>query len=236
MNEQLFSWRLILLTSLIFITIFFLYELTPLDIWIQDHCYNFEVNEWLVDRHASKLKLIFYTGPKKIIIVFGVINLLLFILSFKKYSLKQFKWSFLYIALCLAIIPTVIASMKYVTNTYCPWDNERYGGSVPYVKVIEPYPDDFMQSSKGKCFPAAHPSGGFALFCLFFVSLKRIYKLSGLLFPFLLGWTMGIYQMLKGAHYLSHNLATFFIALILCSVIYKVMFSLRKVQNANTFS
>jgi len=47
---------------------------------------------------------------------------------------------------------------------------------------------------------------------------------------------MGIYQMLKGAHYLSHNLATFFIALILCSVIYKIMFSLREVQNANTFS
>ena len=33
------------------------------------------------------------------------------------------------------------------------------------------------------------------------------------------GWVMGIYQMLKGAHFLSHTIVTMLIALIIVQVL-----------------
>lgn len=38
-----------------------------------------------------------------------------------------------------------------------------------------------------------------------------------------LGWTMGLYQMLKGAHFFSHTLATMILAWILCQATYYVI-------------
>ncbi|MEI3479028.1 MAG: phosphatase PAP2 family protein [Bilophila sp.] len=61
--------------------------------------------------------------------------------------------------------------------------------------------------SRGKCFPAGHASGGFALMMLFFAFPRRL-RWFGLALGLAAGWWMGLYQMLRGQHFLSHTLFT----------------------------
>ncbi|MBF0126131.1 MAG: phosphatase PAP2 family protein [Magnetococcales bacterium] len=83
------------------------------------------------------------------------------------------------------------------------------------MSVFSSYPVDFKPERPGKCFPAGHPSGGFAFMMLFFVFQSRRAKILGLLLGLTLGWVLGIYQMLKGAHFFSHVLVSMVVAWII---------------------
>ena len=61
---------------------------------------------------------------------------------------------------------------------------------------------------RGRGFPAGHASGGFALVALAGLAATRRSRRIALAIGLALGTMMGIYQMLKGAHYLSHTLIT----------------------------
>jgi membrane-associated PAP2 superfamily phosphatase len=91
---------------------------------------------------------------------------------------------------------------------FCPYELTRYGGDVPYVKLFERFPDDARPERRGVCFPAGHASGGFALLALSGLAATRRGRLLGIAIGLAVGPWMGIYQMLKGAHYLSHTLIT----------------------------
>ena len=39
-----------------------LFEITSIDIWLQDHFYNFELKQWLVNRDEEIPRYIFYAG------------------------------------------------------------------------------------------------------------------------------------------------------------------------------
>lgn len=197
-----------------------LFEMTDLDLWVQDSLFNFETGSWLVDRNAVVPRLLFYTGIKGMIIAFGVILLARYGLSFRTKSrvakerpgVRQ-RW--LTVILSLIVVPLTIATMKDVTNIYCPSQIERYGGDRPYVKPFEPYPEACIRCDSGRCFPAGHASGGFPLMALARLFGDRRRKMAGLGAGVALGWVMGGYQMMKGAHFLSHTVVTMVMAWIL---------------------
>ena len=60
----------------------------------------------------------------------------------------------------------------------------------------------------GHCFPAGHASGGFALLALGWLSDRRAWRIAGTGTGLAAGSVMAAYQMAKGAHFLSHSLAT----------------------------
>jgi membrane-associated PAP2 superfamily phosphatase len=222
------SWSSIAIIALSFVIAFYLYHLTSLDLIIQDYLYNFQTKQWLINRREPTLRWIFYSAPKRALITFAAINLVLFALSYKIKSLAHNRWAFLYVTLCLTIVPIIISLLKDVTAVDCPWDLTRYGGYATYVKPLQSYPEPMIPIKIGKCFPGGHASGGFALFSLFFISRKRLYKIIGFLIPIVCGGILSVYQMLKGAHFLSHNIATLFIAWTLCSILYKLAFYLER--------
>lgn len=76
----------------------------------------------------------------------------------------------------------LIALFKSQSNLMCPWDAAQPQGMTVVWSLI---------SKVGHCFPGGHASAGFAL-------------LSAILLGMLMGWT----QMLRGAHFFSHNLWT----------------------------
>ncbi|HEY8932811.1 MAG TPA: hypothetical protein VIM44_05825, partial [Rariglobus sp.] len=51
---------------------FLLFEFTSIDLWIQDFFFNFTTKQWLVDEDAPIPRLLFYTGPKALIIALAV--------------------------------------------------------------------------------------------------------------------------------------------------------------------
>ena len=125
--------------------------------------------------------------------------------------------------LSFIIIPVLVAGAKYFTNVYCPYQLDIYNGLYPFVRVLESYPADFIQPKVGRCFPAGHATAGFAFLGLFYAFRKRSFKISGLCIGLILGWTAGIYQMLRGQHFLSHTLFSMIAALTLICIINKLV-------------
>src|SRR5690606_28600525 len=110
--------------------------------------------------------------------------------------------------LTIATAPALVALGKATTDTFTPAQIRRYGGEVPYVKVIEHYPPGDHPAKRGRGFPAGHASGGFALLALAGLASSRRGRATGIAMGLTFGIVMGTYQMLKGAHYLSHTLVT----------------------------
>jgi len=116
--------------------------------------------------------------------------------------------------LTIVTVPVLAGIGKKYTNVFCPAEIRRYGGDVAYVKLCEPFPDNDRPARQGGCFPAGHPSGGFALMGLRYIRATRRWRNDVLALGLGLGCWMGFYQMLKGAHYLSHTVTTLLVVWI----------------------
>jgi membrane-associated PAP2 superfamily phosphatase len=197
-----------------------LFELTPLDLWVQDHFYDFSTRRWLVDGSDPLLRTLFYNGPKILLIAFAVALAALIAgpARWRTALGPQAVAGRRALAVVLATLvagPVLIGIGKATTDIFCPSEIHRYGGDVPYVRVFECYPPGQRPARRGRCFPAGHASGGFALLSLACLSSTRRGQLIGLSIGVGLGSLMGVYQMLKGAHYLSHTLLTALISWLL---------------------
>lgn len=194
-----------------------LFEFTELDLAVQDRLFDFGTKRWAVDAQDPLGRALFYTGPKvAFIIPLGIAVLTLALGPARWRDRLQFGRRDVWVAfLTMATVPILAGLGKKHTDTFCPSEIRRYGGDVPYVKLCEPYPADDRPERRGHCFPAGHASGGFALLGLVWLRRTRAWKIGGLALGVGLGWWMGGYQMLKGAHYLSHTVVTMLVAWIM---------------------
>lgn len=202
-----------------------LFQFTNLDIWVQDHIYDFANHRWPIAKEDTLPRILFYSGAKITIgIVAGVLLFwLLWPVRWRPKSLRQWelpwpKRRLWLVALCIAIIPLTIGIMKGRSDLYCPWSIDRYDGDRPHLHFFDPLPTDYPPDC-GQCFPAGHASGGFALLGLYYLADSRRGRWLGFAIGMTAGWVMGIYQMLKGAHFLSHTIVTMLIALIIVQVL-----------------
>ena len=201
-----------------------LFEFTQLDLALQDRFFDFATGRWWIDARDPVWRTLFYTGPKVAIIALAV--------ALAAVALGPVRWRMrltmarrdVFVALLtLASVPALIGLGKNVTNVFCPSEIRRYGGKIPYVALCSPYPDDDRPATRGHCFPAGHASGGFALLGLAWLRRTRPAWWVGLALGLGTGGMMGLYQMLKGAHYLSHTLVTLLVAWILALVWRRVL-------------
>lgn len=204
---------------------FALFEFTDLDLHLQDHFYDFTKHQWFFDKQDVWPRILFYTGPKWVLGVVGglLIVWLLVPVRWRPQSLQkvQLPWParrLWFVLLCLAIVPATIGFMKKRSDLYCPWSIDRYGGDRPHLHFFEPLPPNYPPDC-GKCFPAGHASGGFALLALYYLGRTRRGQLLGLSMGMVAGWTLGLYQMLKGAHFLSHTIVTMLIAALIAQAL-----------------
>jgi membrane-associated PAP2 superfamily phosphatase len=197
---------------------FLIFEYTGLDLAVQDKFYNFETQSWEVDGNSEAPRLWFYDGPKIVIILLGLCALALAVLPQKWRAKLPFvgigRRHFWIAFLTIGTVPAVIGQLKASTNIFCPSDIERYGGEMPYVRVVESYPEDNYPERRGRCYPAGHASGGFALVGLLGLAMTRRGQRLGITLAMTFGWSMGLYQMMKGSHYLGHTVITMLIAWI----------------------
>ena len=80
-----------------------------------------------------------------------------------------------------------------------------YGGYAPFERLFERMP---AHAAGGSCFPGGHASGGFALMAFYFGlrDVQARYARLALAVALALGMVMGWAQMMRGAHFLSHNI------------------------------
>jgi len=186
-------------------------EVTSLDLWVQDFFYDFAQRRWLIDAAAPVPWFLFYQGPKVALILFGL-GVLALIAGPQRwrgtFRLQQHRRELAAVFATLALGPSLIGIGKATTNLFCPAEIQRYGGDVPYVKMLECYPETQKPNRRGKCFPAGHASGGFSLFAIAGLARTRRGQRFGFAIGLGAGLWMGLYQMFKGAHYLSHTVVT----------------------------
>jgi membrane-associated PAP2 superfamily phosphatase len=197
------------------ITIVFIHY-NGLDIKFQSLFFDSHLKTWLVDSQDMDLKFIFYKFPKICIVIYGIalIFKLAYLFFNNQDTLLQKKLLFLILALIL--IPLTVAILKHYSPVVCPTRVNIFGGDREHVSPL-----DFLFNStisfngSGKCFPAGHASGGFALISLFFVMPSKRKKYLALAFSLTLGTIMGFYQIAKGVHYLSDTITTLTIAFVI---------------------
>lgn len=203
-----------------------------IDVKIQNYFFDFDKKIWIIDSSESIKKFFFYKLPKISFAIAAVACAVFAILGFKKKSQFAFqnRHKFLLIFLGMIFIPLIAGNIKKFTNIYCPSQLEIYGGNYPYVKILDSYDADFHQAKKGKCFPAGHAITGFALMILFFALEKKRNRILSLIFANLIGWITGIYQMLKGAHFLGDTLIAMLLCFLLAAIITKIYYRFIKTE------
>lgn len=206
------------------IAVFFLFELTTIDLTIQNYFYNDISHKWLlIHKKGSLLDICFYTGIKIAIIIFGVFILSLYVYSFKSTAavLREYRDGLLLVWLSIAIIPLIVGTLKSTTNVPCPYDFTHFGGEYPYIRVLDSMPHEIVK--RFKCYPAGHASGGFALMSLFFLFKEKKNRYIALAAALIIGWSMGLYKMFIGHHYMSHTVMTMMLAWLIILIIRKTI-------------
>lgn len=196
------------------------FEITDLDLPVQDWFFDFEKKTWLLPAPKESLlaDALLYRGPKALIIATGVLLLGFAVLPGRlRARLPHFTRAWRRAPLVVALLtlitaPLLVGFLKSATNIHYPCNIERYGGKVAYVRLFEKFTDANRPARRSAGFPAGHASGGFALLALAGVATTRRGVFAALAVGLGTGWLMGLYQMLRGVHYLSHTTTT----LLLC--------------------
>lgn len=187
-----------------------------LDLKFQSLFFNPDTKLWLVARDNMILKFIFYKFPKYIIAIYGI-SMILWAVKLRHYKENiELQKKLLFLILVLICTPLTVALLKHYSPIYCPNFIEEFGGDKLYISPFDMFNGTIFFNNTGKCFPAGHASGGFALISLYFVMPGKASKICSLLFGLFLGWIMGLYQIAKGTHYLSDTIVTLAIAYLLC--------------------
>lgn len=113
--------------------------------------------------------------------------------------------AFLFVAIAASI--AVVGALKAVTNVDCPWNLAGFGGDRPYVALFASRPAGLPHA---QCFPGAHSASGFALVGFYFALRDRSRRVAhgALIAACLIGMVFSLGQQARGAHFLSHDLAS----------------------------
>ncbi|MBL4589450.1 MAG: phosphatase PAP2 family protein, partial [Alphaproteobacteria bacterium] len=175
-------------------------------------------------RDSFFFSTILHEGGQGVFQVIVVILILVWAASFYVNIIKPYRKLLLYFAVVVPISIALTTNIgKLLTHVDCPWDLIRYGGDKPYLSIFASHPGTYTY---GKRFPAGHSSIGYSLFSLYFVLLeiapkKRFY---GLATGLLIGLLFGMAQQLRGAHFISHDLWTVGICLLISLLGYLILF------------
>lgn len=111
---------------------------------------------------------------------------------------------FCVMASCAALL---IVKLKHESVHACPWDLAMYGGKALWYPLF-----DWVNPTVelGRCWPGGHASGGFAIVAGYFALREKQPKWACyfLIAGLVMGSIMGAVQIVRGAHFLSHNLWT----------------------------
>ena len=193
-----------------------------LDLRIADAVFfNRPANEWIGAHTWWAVELI-HTGGGWFVRLIGLAALVTLLSGYLLPRLRRWRRDAAYLTLALILVPSVVGALQEVTNIDCPWDLDRYGGDRPYAGLLADRADDLP---RGACFPGSHSSSGFALMAFYFLSLGSRPRIARrmLAATALLGTIFSIGQQSRGAHFLSHDLASAMIAWFILLALWRLL-------------
>ncbi|MGE0483524.1 MAG: phosphatase PAP2 family protein [Gammaproteobacteria bacterium] len=175
-----------------------------LDFQLADLLYGWQGGAWSL-RHDFLVSKILHARAQKRSTAIELSTVVLALVSPYHPRLRRWRRGLAYVALTGLAGLAVVSLGKHLLPLACPSQLERYGGWLPNRLWLG---RDLVALGKG-CFPSAHASGGFALCGWYFYA--RYYGLSGAgryaAAALAAGAVLGFAQQIRGAHFLSHDLA-----------------------------
>lgn len=218
------SRRHAVLPGALFAALFAVAVLGHLDLRISDaFFFSQPANDW-IGSHSWWAVDLSHTGGGWLVRLIGLVALATLVLGFRLPRWRRFRRGAAYLALGLILVPAVVGALKQVTNVDCPWALKGYGGDRPYVSLFADRPDELPAA---QCYPGSHSSSGFALMAFYFLlhgPRPRIARWS-LAGAVLIGAIFSLGQQARGAHFLSHDLASAAIAWFLLLALSRLMLS-----------
>ena len=146
-----------------------------------------------------------HTGIKWVMVCVALVSLALAISAHWLVKLKPYQSALFWVFIGMVLSTSAVAILKHDSMHACPWDLTIYGGDLPFFDLFKNPP---AGTKSGGCFPAGHPSGGFALMAFYFAFRRYRARFAGamLWLGILMGLAMGLVQIMRGAHFLSHVL------------------------------
>lgn len=183
------------------------------DRWLADALFGLEGGHWVLREHWLTSTVI-HRGGKWLSLLAGLVVLALNLAALRRPRWAPLRRPLLYLLLASALGSASVSLLKAATDVACPWDLARYGGAR----------DDAGASALAAarvprlaCYPAGHASAGYAWVSLYFAALlwRPRWRWRGLAIGLAAGALFGAGQQLRGAHFLSHDVA----ALAVCWVV-----------------
>lgn len=211
------------LLSPFFVALIILYlfvELMGIDFWLAQKLYQLEGHHWSLRDHWLTFGVL-HSGGRILMISAGVILLSFCVLPkrFRKWGPSRREFALLFLS-CLSCV-LLIGLLKKWTHMDCPWDLVDFGGSNPFIPLWQKHPGTFPY---GRGWPAGHVSG---IYC--WLGLAWFQSRHGIANPrktilvvCVLGVIFGLGQQLRGAHFLSHDLATAIICWFLSGLFFQI--------------
>lgn len=141
--------------------------------------------------------------------------------SYQFSHLKVHRKSLLWVFVGMVVATTAVSILKHYNQHGCPWDIAMYGGDLPLFELFATPPAGV---EAGRCFPAGHPSGGFALMAFYFSFMhsKPRFANKMLWLGLAMGLLMGMAQVMRGAHFLSHVLWSGWVVWVVLLLLYRI--------------
>lgn len=192
-----------------FVAIFFLVEWFGLDRAIAHALfYSPGPRQWLGSGAGNWwARDLIHDGGRWLARSLGAWALVMWLASFAWARARPWRRTAGFVFLAMATSILIVGALKTVTNVDCPWDLAEFGGDRPYVALFADRPNLLPRA---QCFPGAHSSSGFALVCFYFVFRDRSRRVARwALATAGLVWALFSFgQQARGAHFLSHDLAS----------------------------
>lgn len=198
------------------------------DLWLADAIYGWEGHAWSLHDNFITQTMLHVQGKRiSTEVWYGVAVLLLISLALP--WLRRWRMPLLYLLAASALSTGVVGTLKLYTDMDCPWDLVRYGGTYPYVDL---FTARAAWLPPGRCFPSGHASAGYAWVSLyfFFLATRPALRWWGLAVGLFVGLLFGAAQQLRGAHFLSHDLATLMICWLVSLVFYVALLARERIN------
>ena len=203
------------LAALLFIVTYGL----ELDFRLASALYQLQGNSWLLQHHWLTEQLLHrHVRTLNEVLVLSLIGYWLWLrFVLKDQSQKQQALGLLLLSLLLCFI--AVALLKRLLPMECPWDLQQFGGHSAFWGLFTTRPADLPAT---QCFPAGHASIGFAWLALFYYwrEIKPKQAWLGLAIAGSAGSLLGFVQQLRGAHFISHDIATAALCWLIATLLY----------------
>lgn len=190
----------------------FVYPMTGLDEAITNMYFDGHI---FYLKHDAFLVGVMHDGLKKVVMSIALVIALLWALSFKVPALVAMRAPLLWALVGMIASTLTVLIIKNLSIHSCPDKLTLYHGTKPYFSLINTFTNNALA---GHCWPGGHASAGISLLALY-VAFKKTHAsfahlalAVSVLLWFLMGWG----QIMRGLHFLSHNLWT---AWIVCCVL-----------------